>query len=314
MIHVVARKDELLDCETCLLGPDNVTARLAVIVQFQAVNQSIPVKVPIVCAGEEAIPPQVVETVHVQLTRQEILLPRRMTAIPGIDQFGHSVRKRLIASTKGLVQRGIQALDDPDRPILVVGAQARLKEVGERAVPHIMDQGRGKERLSCSPDLGVFVIRLQVLHHLGHEVEDTQGVNQTVVIGTRVSQIANAELVNAPESLDLGAVQNIEQPTVSFPVDADVVVKGITDDLRGHDQPRSRDDLARKSLAFFQEVGVGRQVLEVPCLLHGGCPIVPLLSKENDGRSDLEFLQVGLVKFSGKRFARSHLFGWAGAP
>jgi hypothetical protein len=52
-----------------------------------------------------------------------------MTAIPGIDQFGHGVRKRLIASTKGLVQRGIQALDDPDRPILVVGAQARLKEV-----------------------------------------------------------------------------------------------------------------------------------------------------------------------------------------
>jgi hypothetical protein len=143
-----------------------------------------------------------------------------MTAIPGIDQFGHGMGKRLIASTKGLVERGIQALDDPDRPILVVSAQARLKEVGERAVPHIMDQGRSEERLSCSSDLGVFVIGLQVLHHLGHEVEDTQGVNQSIVIGTRVSQIANAELVNAPESLDLGAVQNIEQPTVSLPVDA----------------------------------------------------------------------------------------------
>src|SRR5271157_1598911 len=177
-----------------------------------------------------------------------------------------------------------------------------------------MDQGRSEERLSRSSDLSVFVIGFQVLHHLGHEMEDTQGVNQTIVIGTRVSQIAKAELVNAPESLDLWAVQNVEQPTVSLPVDADVVVKGITDDLRGHDQPRSRDDLACKRLAFFQEGGVGKQVLELPCLLHGVYPIVPLLTKENDGRSDLKLLEVGLLEFSGKRFERSHLFGRAGAP
>jgi hypothetical protein len=116
----------------------------------------------------------------------------------------------------------------------VVDAETGLEEMGERTMAHVMNQGRGQEGLSSSSDLGVFVIGLQVFHHLRHQMEYAEGVNQSVMIGSRESQIAYAKLVDATESLDFGAVQDVEQPTVFLPLDTDVVVEWITDDLRGH--------------------------------------------------------------------------------
>ena len=81
----------------------------------------------------------------------------------------------------------------------------------------------------------------------------------------------------------------------------------------GHDQPRSRDDLALARALRFSRKGVAG-VSPMAVLLHSGCPNVPLLKKKNDGRSDLEFLQVGLLEVSGKRFKGGHLFGWAVPP
>ena len=53
----------------------------------------------------------------------------------------------------------------------------------------------------------------------------------------------NPALVDAAKALYLGAVQQLEEPSVPLPVDADIIVKRVSDDLRRH--PRLRSTSAR---------------------------------------------------------------------
>ena len=44
-----------------------------------------------------------------------------------------------------------------------------------------------------------------------HQVQHAQAVNQPVVVSPRIGQVADAELVNAAQSLNLRSVQKVQE-------------------------------------------------------------------------------------------------------
>lgn len=54
------------------------------------------------------------------------------------------------------------------------------------------------------------------------------------MVGTGICEVADAELMDTPQSLNFGAVEQFDKPAVTLAVDADVVVKRVPEDLGGH--------------------------------------------------------------------------------
>ena len=158
-----------------------------------------------------------------------------------VDQVGDPMRE---SGAEGPAEvsgpRRLLGPQDRLRPILVVDAQATLEDVGERAVADVVDQRGGQQRLAALARRGIVAgDPAEVLERLLHQVDHAQAVAQPVVIGAGIGQVADPQLMDSAKPLDLGAVEQLEQPPIPLAVDADVVIQGIADDLRGHDRLRS---------------------------------------------------------------------------
>ena len=71
----------------------------------------------------------------------------------------------------------------------------------------------------------------QVLQRLLHQGQDAQAVGEAVVVSPWISQVADAQLVDAAQSLHLGAVKQFKKPLVPGQIDANVVVQRVSEYL-----------------------------------------------------------------------------------
>jgi hypothetical protein len=97
-----------------------------------------------------------------------------------------------------------------------------------------MDESRREERVPSRVRLSILDGRSQVTERLLGQVKDAQAMGEAAVIGAGVGDVAETELMDPPQALDLGTIQQIEEPTIPAPVDADIVVQRVAEDLRGH--------------------------------------------------------------------------------
>jgi hypothetical protein len=104
----------------------------------------------------------------------------------------------------------------------MLDVQARLKDMGKGSVTDIVQQGGGEERISAPTDLAI--LSTQVAQRQLHQVQYTEGVTETAVVSPRISEVTDAELVYATQALDFSAIQQVKQPLVRVPIDANVVV------------------------------------------------------------------------------------------
>ena len=58
-----------------------------------------------------------------------------------------------------------------------------------------------------------------------------QTVSKTCVVRTRVSEVADTQLMNAPQPLHLTAIDQINDPTIAFTIKGDVIIEWIAEDL-----------------------------------------------------------------------------------
>ena len=76
--------------------------------------------------------------------------------------------------------------------------------------------------------------------------------------------------MNSAQPLHLRAIEKVDQPPVTLPIESDVVIKWIAEDLIGHAAPRSLVP-GRLLHAFRQRkrdlacLIVGRDILELAC-------------------------------------------------
>lgn len=87
----------------------------------------------------------------------------------------------------------------------MVDAQARLKEMREGSVTHVVDHRRGKQWLA--PAANLRIVNAKLVDGLLHQVQHAQAVGQPTMVGARIGQVAHAELVDAPQSLHFGAIE-----------------------------------------------------------------------------------------------------------
>jgi hypothetical protein len=73
-----------------------------------------------------------------------------------------------------------------------------------------------------------------MLKRLLHQVQHAQAVSEAVVIGSRISSVADAELMDAAQALNFGRGEKIKKPLISIPIDADIIVERVAKNLVGH--------------------------------------------------------------------------------
>jgi hypothetical protein len=60
--------------------------------EFKGVDQAIPIEMPIVRSGEQAVPPEIVDSVHIKLAGKQELLPGGVIVVFRIDQLADRTR------------------------------------------------------------------------------------------------------------------------------------------------------------------------------------------------------------------------------
>jgi hypothetical protein len=204
LVHVESGKDVLLDGEFGLLDPDDV-----VVVKLERIQDSKVIEVTVPGAGEQAIAPQIIEAVNVQLAGEKRLLPCRMIGIVFVDEVGDGLGDvpAMLSKNPGDLRFSIE--NNSLRPRLMVDAQARLEEVREWAMTNIV-QECGRQQYGSRTLGDASLIAFQMLQCLLHQVDHAETMRQAVVIGARVGQSADAQLVNATQALNFGAVQQLQ--------------------------------------------------------------------------------------------------------
>ena len=247
LVHVQTGEDELLDGEGRLLRPDEASPVEVFLSRLrregfdlEGVHQPEPVEGAVAGTGRQAVAPQVVHPVHVELTGEQRLLPAGHRDAIVVDQPGDL--RRIDARTlqrRVHLRRRIE--DGACGPLLVIPLQEVLREVRERPVPDVV-QHRRRQQLSPGP-LGRALQDVQPLRpvdHLTHQVHHAERVRESRVRCPRVREVAHAQLVDSPQALHLHAIQQGRQPVVTAPFDPDVVVEGVAEELLRHQAAASR--------------------------------------------------------------------------
>ena len=117
-------------------------------------------------SGKEAVAPQIVEAIDIELTAEKVLLPKSRCEIVLFDKGGDALRQGAIDVAQNAVYLAFWRTDDCTGPELVLDIQARLKEVGERPMSYIVDQGCGQKRVAGSVCLSIASNRFQMLQRL----------------------------------------------------------------------------------------------------------------------------------------------------
>jgi hypothetical protein len=89
----------------------------------------------------------------------------------------------------------------------MVITQTRFEKVREGPMPDVVNQSGGKKRRSSAVDLGVIVVLSQALQDLLHHMQHAQAMRKPVVVGARVGQVADTQLMDSSQPLKLGAVK-----------------------------------------------------------------------------------------------------------
>jgi hypothetical protein len=152
-------------------------------------------------------------------------------------------------------------------------------------MPDIMDKRCRQQWRTTTIEVFVVVPRFDVLQGLLHQVQHAETVRQAVVVGTGVCDVAHAQLMNPPQSLNFRAIEQVNQPAVTLAVDADIVVERISEDLGRHARSRFFLPISSDDHPACQRLGTTHRLcrLEGARLLYRSWPIKPQAAKKDDG-------------------------------
>ena len=184
--------------------------------------------------------------------------------------------------------------------------EARLKEVAERAVTRVVEQGCGEEGVTFSADVLLLAQGAGVIEHLLHQVHDAERVAEPGVAGPGVDILTHTELVDPAEALNLRAVEQLQEKGVFVEVDRDVVIKRVAEKLLPH---LSNDSVACGRLVLthlLSEVpslphflSVCGSLLHFRSLLCRFLKRLPSVKKERQGRRELQVTRFALEQPTG---------------
>jgi hypothetical protein len=197
----------------------------------------------------------------------------------------------------------------------VVDVEAWFKEMGKWAVAYVMNQGGGKQRRTSSIDMLIVADGCEMLEGLLHQMKHAQTVGQAVVVRTRIGQVADAKLVDAPKALYLGRIEKAKQPLIPISIDADVVVQRVSKNLGGHGSPIAMterglvDELAGQFLNLYEKTHVGCrvEVLELARPFDRIRPVMSLLPEVNQRGGDFKLPEIGAEQFLGLLLERGQM-------
>ena len=227
--HLVLREEERLQRAESLLADREFERTSGPFARDgERGEEAVDVHGPVRHAAEEGVAPEVVDLVEVQRSRDQPL--QRVARLPPDE--GADARRGIRAMPLEDAPDGVRR-HEARRDLLVVSGDGSrtefLQRVREGVVPDVVE-----ERAEANHRQFVHVLRLQRLEvsvalETGdgprHEMVDAEGVQEAVVDAAGIHEVGEAELLDAPQPLELGRVENLGRVLVH----ADVPPQGITD-------------------------------------------------------------------------------------
>ncbi len=200
-VHEPAGDEEVLDGVDALrLDHDLRVGPAREGMHAHGLEQALDPHLPLRHAGVEGVAPEVVEPIHVELARDQLV------------EEGAVVR--VVEHGEGQVERTVHALvevgqEDPAHVLVrKVLDELVFEGVGEGAVPHVVQQGHGQG--------GGLLLRAHGRALLGqvgegvlHEGHRPQCMVEAGVLGARKDEVPDAELTDPAQPLDLRRLDEV---------------------------------------------------------------------------------------------------------
>ena len=227
--HLVLREEERLQrAESLLADREFERASGPFARDREGRKQPIHVHGPVRHAAEEGIAPEVVDLVEVQRSRDQPL--QRVAGLPANEgaDAGPGIRTVPLEDPTDGVRR-----HEARRDLLMVSRDRSrtefLHRVREGVMPDVVQECAETNDRQFAHVLRVQRVEVSVALEAGDgprdEVVDPEGVQEAVVDAAGIHEVREAELLDAPQSLELGRVENLRRVLVQ----ADVSPQGITD-------------------------------------------------------------------------------------
>jgi hypothetical protein len=140
-----------------------------------------------------------------------------------------------------------------------------------------------------------------------HQVKHAEGVAEAAMVRPRIGQVTDPKLVDTAQALYFGRIQQLEQPLVGLPLDADVVLKRIPKDLGGHSNSISNKDVAGECFGAPDQGIALIEPLEFAGAGDRFGPVVFLPAEKNKSGAYFKVTDIGFEQFLGSALVRGHL-------